>query len=206
MMHKHLRVSWIFWAIGATALSIFAQSANLRAERCLGGSPDAPIRLEVFSDFQCPACQGFYMETIRQVLKDYCRDGKVCVMYYEYPLPMHPYAREAARYSLAAQGLGQKQWAAVVDAIYANQPKWSLDGNITPFVAQAVTPEEFQKMKKTLEEPSVEEAIVKDIGEGQKRGVQSTPTMFVTAQQKEQKVVGGIEFPVLKDFFNRFLK
>src|SRR5262245_5573760 len=72
-------------------------------EAVLGGSLDAPIKLEIFSDFQCPSCRALYMDTIKQVLAEYCTQGKVCVVYRDFPLQMHQYAREAARYAQAAR-------------------------------------------------------------------------------------------------------
>src|SRR5262245_8840913 len=79
-------------------------------EAVLGGTLDAPIKIEIFSDFQCPSCRALYMDTIKQVLAEYCTQGKVCVVYRDFPLQMHQYAREAARYAQAARKLGRRQW------------------------------------------------------------------------------------------------
>lgn len=90
-----------------------AQTDQLKPEQCLGGELDAPIRIEVFSDFECPACREFYLNTIRPVLKDYCSLDKVCVVYHEFPLQGHKYSRQAAQYSKAAHGWDENngsQW------------------------------------------------------------------------------------------------
>lgn len=176
-------------------------------DQCLGGRLDAPIRIEVFSDFQCPACRTFYVSTIRQVLKDYCARDKVCVVYHEFPLAMHPYAREAARYSVAAQRLGRAQWAAVVDALYENQERWSLDGKIDAAIMGAVSPEDFSKIKRMLGEPSIEDAIARDIALGQQRQVKSTPTWFAMSPlTKEQRVEGPVDYRVLKPWVDANIK
>src|SRR5262249_7208057 len=130
-MKKLIPVLFLFILI-LTPLQIRGQALDVDPATCLGGTPEAPIRLEVYSDFQCPACRAFYIDTMRQVLKDYCAPNKVCVVYHEFPLTMHKYSRLAARYSLAAQRVGHNQWAAVVDAMYANQATWSIDGNLAP--------------------------------------------------------------------------
>jgi protein-disulfide isomerase len=175
-------------AAAVTTTNVKSQEAP-HTEQCLGGNLDAPVRIEVFSDFQCPACRAFYLTTIRQVLKDYSQTDKVCVIYHEFPLAMHPYAREAARYSVAAQRLGRAQWAAVVDALYENQERWSLDGKIDAAILGAVSPQDFNKIRKMLQEPSIEDAIVRDISLGQQRQVKSTPTWFaISAVTKEQRV------------------
>jgi protein-disulfide isomerase len=194
----------ILTAAGLT-MNLKSQDA-LRPEQVLGGKLDAPVRIEVFSDFQCPACRAFYMSTIRQVLKDYCQADKVCVIYHEFPLAMHPYAREAARYSVAAQRLGRAQWAAVVDALYENQERWALDGKVDAAVMGAVSPQDFAKIKKMLQEPSIEDAIVRDIALGQKRDVKSTPTWFAASPTATQRVEGPVEYSVLKPWVDKIVK
>jgi len=177
------------------------------SDQCLGGRLDAPVRIEVFSDFQCPACRAFYVSTIRQVLKDYSTRDKVCVVYHEFPLAMHPYAREAARYSVAAQRLGRAQWAAVVDALYENQERWSLDGKIDAALLGAVSAEDFAKIKRMLGEASIEDAIARDIALGQQRQVKSTPTWFAMSSiTKEQKVEGPMDYRVLKPWVDANIK
>ena len=62
---------------------------------CNRGNANAPIRLEVFSDYECPSCRAFYLQTMKQIFTDYADTGKVCVVYREYPT--YPRSREAAR-------------------------------------------------------------------------------------------------------------
>ncbi len=45
------------------------------------GSKNAPIVMEVFSDFQCPACKTLFMTTNRQVLDNYVSTGKVFLIH-----------------------------------------------------------------------------------------------------------------------------
>lgn len=175
-------------------------------EQCLGGWLDAPVKLEVFSDFECPACKVFFLDTIRYVLQDYANTDKVCVVYHEFPLPMHKYSREAARYSVATERLGRQQWLAVVESLYVNQEIWAKDGSVQAYVARALSPTDFQKVLRIKDDPSVEEIINRDVALGQRREVQSTPTFFVTALNKEQKVVGGLPYPVMKQYFDRVVK
>ncbi len=199
---------WAALLVAAAAMSGSALSQQApRSEQCLGGKPDSPIKIEVFSDFQCPACRTFYVTTIRQVIRDYCQTGKACVIYHEFPLAMHPYAREAARYSVAAQKLGHAQWVAVVDALYENQERWALDGQVDAAIMGAVSADDFNKMKKMLQDPSIEDAIVRDIALGQQRQVKSTPTWFAASPvTKEQRVEGPVDYRVLKPWMDAIVK
>ena len=78
---------------------------------CNRGDANAPIRLEVFSDYECPSCRAFYLQTMKQVFTNYADSGKVCVVYREYPT--YPRSREAARFARAALRVGPAEWGRV---------------------------------------------------------------------------------------------
>ena len=98
--------------------------AGAQPELYLGGQPGAPVKIEVFSDYQCPVCRTFYLETLKPLLADYTKENKIakiCVVYRDYPLDMHPFARKAARFALAANRLSRERWLRVTDALYTEQ-------------------------------------------------------------------------------------
>ena len=216
MMQRELRPVrklFLVFAIVAALLAALAirtpsnaQSQKAPPPNCLGGTLDAPIRLEVFSDFQCGWCKSFYTETVTQILKNYSPADKVCVIYYEFPLDNHPYGMKAARYSLAAQRVGRKQWLAVLDALYTKQEKWSADGDIESALRSAISAEDLESIRKTLLDPAIDEAIARDIALGKKKGVTGTPTVFVTALNREQPKVQYLSYEVWKDYFNSIVK
>jgi protein-disulfide isomerase len=183
-----------------------AQTAGPRAEQALGGTLEAPIRVEVFSDFECPMCREFYLQSIRQVLKDYSSVNKVCVIYYEFPLRGHKYSRLASRYSKAAERLGRKQRLAVMDALYEQQEKWAEDGSVDDVVFKALGSDDYFKIKRLMQDPAIDQEIDQEIALADKKEVTSTPTFFVSAIGKEQKVIGMLSYAVLKDFFDSIVK
>lgn len=182
------------------------QANSDKPEKCLGGSYDAPIRLDVFSDFQCTHCRELFLNTIPQILKEYCSLNKVCIVYHEYPLRSNPYSRKAAQYSLAAQMLGREPWRSVMTALYQQQDKWGQTGDLDEIVAKALSADDYSKLKKLVLDPSVDTAIDNDITLGEKNEVTGTPTILVNALGREQKVVGPIPFPVLKDYFDSIVR
>ncbi len=179
---------------------------EIRPEQCLGGNLDAPIWIEVFSDFQCAHCRDFFLNTISQVLKEYCSLNRVCVVYREFPWPTNKYSRRAAQYSKAAQKLGRKQWRAVMQTLYENQSQWSFSGFIGAFAAKALSPDEYSRLKDLLREQAIDEEINEEVALGERRKVTITPTIFVHARGKEQKVSGIVAYPILRDFFDGVLK
>ncbi len=49
------------------------------------GSKTAPMVIEVFSDFQCPACKSLYDATNRQLMDNYVNTGKVYLIHRDFP-------------------------------------------------------------------------------------------------------------------------
>ena len=191
----------------ALAYPVQAQTGFLKKKDfCLGGNSGAPIRVEVFSDFQCPSCRDFFLGTILPLLKEYGPDNKVCVLYHDFPLKVHKYAFEASRYAVAALNLGRNQWLRVSEALYQDQRQWAADGKVEASVARVLSAGEMAKVKGFLEDPSLDQFIYQEIAMAGKRQVMSTPTFFLFANGQEQKVVGEVSYPVLKNYLDRLLK
>lgn len=49
------------------------------------GNPDAPVRIEVFEDFQCPACKSYSEAVEPEVVANYVESGQVYYIYRHYP-------------------------------------------------------------------------------------------------------------------------
>lgn len=187
-------------------LSISSQSAEPPSGQILGGSLSSPVRIEVFSDFQCPHCREYYLGTIRPLLQEYSSKDKVCVIYHEFPLPGHRYAREAAFYTQAAAQLGQEKLLQLYDSIFTNQAQWSEDGKLEATVAKALPQDDFLKVKRLIPDPNVNAAIEKEIQLGIQNKVESTPTTIIYYIGHEQRIVGLVTYPVLKQFIDSIVK
>jgi len=166
----------------------------------LGGSAESPVKLEVFSDFQCPACRYLFFNAIQPVLKNY--KDRVCVIYYEFPLDnIHTHARLASRYvSAAARIADQKKILTLFETIFAEQDEWARDGNLEAAVSKALSPEDMQKVKDIMESESesIEQDINKNVKLGEGRDIPGTPTLFLTYAGKQERVV----FPAnVKDMY-----
>ena len=187
----------------ALMLPITCVAANSHGGHILGGPTNAPVRIEVFSDFECPGCRQFYLETIRKVVQDYSTQGKVCVIYHEYPLRMHKYSREASKYASAAAQIGPSTLMKVMDSLFMNQAYWSEDGKMEPYIAKALPADQFAKMKGIMKTSaaSIDAEIEKDVLLGQEMGVDETPTFFSYYKGKQKKTVGLVIYKVMKESF-----
>jgi protein-disulfide isomerase len=176
------------------------------ADGYLMGKPDSPVRLEVFSDLQCPSCRTFYLYTVTDLIKEYSAGNKVAVIFRDFPLQMHPVSRPATRYAVAAKLLGREQWTRVIEYLYTHQAEWSYDGKIEPVLSRILTPGEMQTIKTKMNDPAIEQSIDREVALGNEKKVSQTPTIFVTMGGKEQRLEGGLTFLVLKQFIDRSLK
>src|ERR1700692_665151 len=57
------------------------------------GSKSAPVVVEIYSDFQCPACKQLFLNTTQKIMDNYVNTGKVYLVHRDFPLPMHAYSR-----------------------------------------------------------------------------------------------------------------
>ena len=110
------------------------------------GSKNAPITLEVFGDYECPSCGAFYETTLRQMINNDVAAGKVYIVHRDFPLSMHKYGYEAARWANAAASIGKFPEAEA--ALYDNQNYWAESGNIEKYMAAALSPTDMKRVEK----------------------------------------------------------
>jgi protein-disulfide isomerase len=85
------------------------------------GSSDAKVTIIEYSDYQCPFCARFALETEPQVEQQYVSSGQVKLIFRA--LPFHALSMETAQ---AAQCAGEqgKYWE-MHDALFEHQSEWS---------------------------------------------------------------------------------
>ena len=118
-----------------------AQSVKpVAAEDHVRGDPAAPVKVIEFSDFECPFCKGFHA-TMKQVMGDYEKDGKVAWVYRHFPIDeLHPRARKEAQAAECANELGgNKAFWDYADKLFEVTPSNNrLDPAQLPQIAEAV--------------------------------------------------------------------
>ncbi|HET7790687.1 MAG TPA: DsbA family protein [Gemmatimonadales bacterium] len=87
------------------------------------GRADAPVTVFEMSDFQCPFCRMFAMNTMPALDSEYVRTGKVRFVYINMPLPQHPNAPAAAAAALCAAR--QHKFWQMHDLLFRNQDTWA---------------------------------------------------------------------------------
>lgn len=137
----------------------------------LRGSPMAPVTIYEFSDFQCPHCK-MAAPQLKKIVEE--SNGKVKLVFKQYPLPAHPKAREAAKASVAAHKQG-KFWE-MHDLLFENQNRLST-ANLNDYAKQIGL--DVKRFKADMASKETETKIEADVAEGRAAGVDSTPSIYV---------------------------
>lgn len=186
-------------ALVLAALALSSPSAQSKSTRAVG-PVTAAVRIDLFSDFECPACKSLHEQTIRRVKEEFALKGKLRLVHHDFPLPQHKHARQAAILAAAADRLGK--YDVVADALFRQQETWSKSGNVDAVVDSVLTPEERKQLREMAKDPAILANIERDIQLGQRMKVSSTPTMIVTHGGKPNPVVGVVSYAVFSKYLN----
>jgi protein-disulfide isomerase len=167
------------------------------------GSKNAPVVMEVFSDFQCPACKTLFMTTNRQLMDNYVTTGKVYLIHRDFPLPMHAYSRVAARYARAAAELGKIE--VVERALFENQEKWEQSGDVDGILAAVLSSADMTKVRSLVKGGTLEPLIDKDFALGQMYRVSQTPTSVFHSKGQTYPYSGAMNYEILHQFLDQLL-
>ena len=182
---------------GTTPFS--AQSTSTRAL----GPVTAAVRIDVFSDYECPACKALHEQTLKRIKEEYAVKGRLRLVHHDFPLPQHKQARRAAALAAAADRLGK--FDVVSDALFRQQETWSKTGTVDDVVDSVLTPEERKRIDQLAADPAIAANIERDIELGKRMQVSSTPTLIVTHNGKPSPVVGVVSYTVLSKYLNSLL-
>ena len=161
------------------------------------------VRVEIYSDFQCPGCKVLHESTVKSLRDEYVASGRVQLVHREFPLPMHAYAREAAGLACAADKLGW--YRKVSDALFQDQPIWSANGQLDVALAKVLKPAEIVKLRALAKDPAVVALVDADLALGRKIPIDQTPTMIVTHKGQTQPLKGPIAYPIFKRYIDMLL-
>lgn len=145
----------------------------------LKGNKDAKVTIVEFADFRCPFCEQFFTQTESQIIKDYVDTGKVKFAFRQYAF-LGPASVIAANAAECANDQG-KFWE-FHDYLYKNQPP-ETDTSMynTDTLTQTATSLgiDGNTFRSCLDGKKDDSKAAGDLADGQKAGVNGTPTFFV---------------------------
>jgi protein-disulfide isomerase len=168
------------------------------------GSPNAPITLELYTDYSCPSCRNFYMQSLPALMAEFVNTNRVRIVHRDFPLPMHQFSRLAARYANAAGEIGK--YDVVASQIFKTQPEWDQNGAIEPQVAKVLTPTEMAKVRELVKMDShLDDTVIKDVAIGNQDGINQTPSMVLVRNGKREVIAPIPPYSVLKSYLTSVL-
>jgi protein-disulfide isomerase len=147
------------------------------------GPKDAPVTLVLFSDFQCPFCSQMASGLMRDILP--ADGGKIRLIFRNFPLSMHPWARAAAEAAACARVQSDDYFWLLHDYIFAHQREVTADNLELKLLQRAATIEGFDpvRFKTCIDRKESVARIDRDLTLGSQMTINSTPTLFINGQR-----------------------
>ncbi len=159
------------------------------------GPANAPITVVEFSDFQCPYCTAAFPE-IKALLQAY--PSQVKLIFKEFPLEQHSQADLAAAAAVAAHKQG-KFWV-MHDAMFAHHDDLSRTAILALARANGL---DMKRFEADIDSTEVRETVVRDVQDGNRAGVEGTPTLFINGQRYNGPILLATLKPVLDSELKR---
>ena len=146
------------------------------------GNPNAPVTIIEFSDFQCPFCARFHIQTLPAIIEEYINEDKVKLVFRDFPIQsIHPNALPA---SVAAECANEQgKFKEMHDILFERQNEWNNQetGAAIELFNQYAREMELkeEQFESCLTSAKYVEEIQKDLDDGRAYGISGTPGFFI---------------------------
>lgn len=164
------------------------------AEDHIRGDANAPVKIVEYSDTECPFCKRFH-DTMKQVIDEYGKDGKVAWVYRHFPLDqLHSKARkEAVALECANEQGGNDKFWSYADRLYEITPANNgLDPTELPKIAQYVGLD-TAKFNTCLGSTKYDKHIEDEVQNAQATGGNGTPWSIVIGKNGKKYPLSGAQ-------------
>jgi protein-disulfide isomerase len=164
----------------ALAMPLGAQSPTAPLESRSKGSATAPVTVYEMSDFQCPYCRRFAIETFPALDSLYVAAGKVRWVFINFPLTsLHRNAVPAAGIALCAAKQGAF-WP-VHDLLYRHQATWAALNDPAEYLLSLADSAKISKpeLLECVKSPTTNEEVRADAEGASRAGATSTPAFYI---------------------------
>jgi protein-disulfide isomerase len=184
-------VNGAFWSLNESPFADIL--SRLTADGPSFGVPDAKVTIIVFSDFECPYCRELAKNLRANIPQKYPKDVRVVLK--NFPIDaIHPWARAAAEAGACMADQSTGAYWAYHDWTFENQsklntefhdkkaefPAYLRDAAATLAQQQNVDP---AKVRSCIDAHASAAQVNKDVAEGDKLLIGSTPTFYINGRQ-----------------------
>jgi protein-disulfide isomerase len=172
----------------------------------VSGSPSAPMTIELYTDYECPACRNFDLTILPELTKDFVATGKARLVHRDFRISSHRYTKIATRYANAAGQIGK--FDIVAQQLFQTQPDWAQNGNVDGVVSKVLSAADMEKVRELVKNDThLDDSVTRDetlaIGADH---LTETPTMVLVIKGKRESFgLGGMSYPILKQYLNQKL-
>ena len=152
------------------------------------GDANAPVRVVVFTDFQCPSCAMMH-PVIEEALRPYA--NRVRLVLRDFPLAMHPQARKAAEAANAANAQGK--FFEYINVLFKNQSALDI-ASLKKYATDLGL--DRAKFDASLDSGQYAEEVNRDVADGEAYGVDGTPSIFINGVRLRNLTPEGIRAAV----------
>lgn len=150
------------------------------------GDPNAPVKIDIYEDFQCPNCRDYSQDIEPQIIEQYIATGQVYYEYHHMPFLDDGAGKEsdqAANASMCAAEQG-KFWE-YKEIVFAN---WNGENEGAYSDLRLVTFAEklgldMDKFNACFEDNPYKGIIDNDLASGYSQGINSVPTVLVNGER-----------------------
>ncbi len=170
------------------------------------GDPNAPIKIDEYSDFQCPYCRNFYEQTEAQLMDTFVKDGTVYFTYHSFGEFI---GSESAASAEAAYCAGdQNKFWEMHDMLFANQNGENIGGfadrRLTAFAKQLGL--DMNQFTSCFDGKNYAALIKKDGADGLAAGIKATPSFILSYTVNGKIITSLIEGAQPYDKFSQEIK
>lgn len=164
------------------------QMINKENQPC-SGPANAPVTIVEYADLECPSCARLQPFLENQLLPRY--GNKVRIIYKDFPLPMHTWARQAAVASQCAYEVDSSAFARYRTLVFAHQSEINVT-NVRDQLLQLAEQAGINRLKLAacMDSDASLSRVEQDVKEGNKLQVMETPTCFING-----RMVAGLQPP-----------
>ncbi len=149
------------------------------------GNASASVTIVEFTDFQCPSCAQQH-PVIERIVNEFGNQVRFVVR--DFPLSQHAEARKAAEAAEAAREQG-KYWEYVA-VLFRNQSALEVD-KLRQYASELGL--DRARFDASLDSGKFAEKVQRDVLDGQKLGVNGTPTFYVNGKRVSDRSYEGLK-------------
>ncbi|MEZ4730919.1 MAG: thioredoxin domain-containing protein [Caldilineaceae bacterium] len=153
------------------------------------GSPDAPITMYEYSDFQCPYCNRYFIQTEPALDESYVRSGEVRVIFRDFPLAeLHPNAPPAHVAALCVADQGAALYWAMHARLFQAQSAWNQLPDPASYFADlaAEVGVDMDQYDACMASGEKEAVVAQGVADAREKGFSGTPSFLFVREATDE--------------------